>query len=218
MSLPNTDTDTSTAPPIDESKFSPEQRLSLEQARAENTASQLELAKLQQRGREAEAEHTALLKSQAMRDGIEASSVKFYDVGLASMLAEKDYDLRFSEDGATGLLDGKRVPLAKIYQHIALVAHPTIADQRSTRALKPDADAPASKAKSQMSMQEKMSYIDKFGDAAWAKVPMYPMKTLVVRTREDFMSLPIRQRMDLQAQNGENWLAHLPREPKQRNF
>jgi len=199
-----------------ELQLTPEQTLELEKVRAENAASRLELAKLQEQSAQASAEHAKLRQDEAHRDALLASGVKFYDPELTSRLTA-DFDIRYGDDGtATGVVAGKRVGLDKVYQAIA-AKYPTIADGRTTRGLKAD-DVPTTKARSEMSLQEKMAYVDKHGLEAWERVPAYPMKTVVVKTREDFMSLPIKQRMDLQAEHGEHWLAHLPREPKQRKF
>ena len=195
--------------PIDESKFTAEQQLALAAVRAEAAGYAVEIAKSQERTQQLNAEHAALLKGQAMRDGIEASKVTFHDVGLASMLAEKDYDLRFTEDGATGLLDGKRVPLAKIYQHIALVAHPTIADQRSTKALRAEESTAVKPIMSQMTPAEKVAYLHTHSAEEYGMLQRTATITKNIETMADFSSLPVATRTKLLAEHGLAWLEKL---------
>lgn len=197
-----------------ELQLTPEQALELEKARAENTTSRLELAKLEQRQREVEAEHAELLRGQAHRDAILEAGVKWYESALATKLTA-DFDVRVDAEGkASGLIDGKRVPLAKVYQAIA-AKYPTLADGRSTRGLKETAE-PAPKARSEMSKEEKISYLRTHTAEEFAALPAYPVRTVQVKTREDFLSLPIKQRMALQAEHGEAWLVKLPREPRRK--
>jgi hypothetical protein len=197
---------------IDESKFTPAQQLALEQSRAENEASKVELAKLQQRRHEAEAEHASLLKGQAMRDAVIASGVKFHDDALASTLAES-YDLRFSDTGeGSGVVAGKRVSLDKVYQAIAL-KHPTITDGRSTRGLKAD-DVPTTKARSQMSQAEQIKFINDFSYEEFVKLPAHAVRLKAIECVEDYVGLPVATKTKLLAQNGLAWLEKLPRTKK----
>jgi hypothetical protein len=205
--------------PVDETKFTPEQTLELAKVRNEAAAVQLELAKLEERGREAEAAHAKFMQNQAHKDAITASGVKFYEDGLASKLAE-GYDIRYGSDGeATGVVDGKRVSLDRVYQAIAL-KHPTIADGRSTRGLKGETAEKPIRARSELTQAEKIALLHNPGGAAlWDKMPSFPTRNVPIDelTRADFSRLTVAQRSRISAEKGASfgsWLAALPKEPR----
>jgi hypothetical protein len=197
-----------------ELQLTPEQTLELEKVRAESAAVNLELAKLEQRGREADAEHARLIQGQAHRDALLASGVKFYDPELTTRLTA-DFDVRFADDGtATGVVNGKRVGLDKVYQSIA-AKYPTIADGRSTRGLKATADEPTVKSKADLgTMATKMAFIDEHGIEAFEKLPLHSTRMKPIETMADYASLSVAQKTEIINKHGIEFVQNLARKKR----
>jgi len=188
-----------------------EQAFELERVRLERVQTERELLQAKESHQRAEAEHAELIRAQAHRDAINASGVRFYENAIAEKLTA-EFDVRVDAEGvATGVVDGKRVPLERVYQAVAK-RWPTIADGRSTRNLKPDTGEMKAKSKADFpTMHAKMSFIDEHGLEAWERLPMRSARVVEVRTFSDYVSLPQSAKLELISKHGADWVGRLPR-------
>lgn len=198
-----------------ELQLTPEQALELEKVRAENTASKLELAKLEQQTREATAENQRLVTARTLKDAFQ-NGPKFYENALIENLL---VDIRVDADGkGTAEFKGKRLPIADALAAVA-VAWPTLVSDKRTMP-KSATDAPTTRARSEFTQAEKIALLHSPGGYdVWEKLPTFPTKNVPIDelTRAEFSRLPVAEKMKITASKGDNfgaWLAHLPREPK----
>jgi hypothetical protein len=194
--------------PLDESKLADTQRLELEKVRLERLTAERALIESKERSTQVEAERLKLQAKLAVKDAFEQSPIKFYEDAMIENFARLEFDLRVDDGVATGLLNGKRVPLLAVLEQIAR-DKPYLADGRTTKHLR--TDEPPAKAKSDLSRAEKIAFIEKFGLDAWEKLPMQSVQTKEIRTMQDFSSLPIPMKTALLAKHGLAWLEGLPR-------
>ena len=196
---------------VDESRFTPEQTLELARVRAETAQARALLAELEGKTQEAAAERTALQRREAESDALLACKVSFYNAGeaLQMLTASPASDVRFdpATKTMTAIVGKERVPLSDALRQFAL-DHETLVDGRSLRHLK---TATAPKAKSDMSMRERMAYIDEHGLDAFEKLPLRSVQTREIRTMADYAALPVATKTKLLAAHGPKWLASLPR-------
>jgi hypothetical protein len=186
-----------------------EQQLELARLQADNAATRLELAKMEEGTRAEEAAQRELRQKQAVKGAFEQAGIRFYEPGLVETLIRSQHDLQFSEDGqtATALVKGKRVPLKDAIREIA-VAHDTLVADRRTM---PRTEPEKPKARDQMSQREKIEYLKTHSADEYAALPARAVQMVEIRTMADYSRLPVATRTALLAKHGLQWLERLPR-------
>jgi hypothetical protein len=183
-------------------------QLLLEQARAARAQAEADTLRLQQEIERKKAEGRQIVADQKLRDAALAGP-KFYNVEDALTIARKDHDIRFDGDGeGTGVVDGRRVPLAEVFAAIAL-ENESLVDGRSLRSLKES--QPKVKPRSQMTDAEKIAFINANGLKAFEDLPLRATRTVRIETFQDYLALPMKERAKLAGLNGADWIAKLPR-------
>jgi hypothetical protein len=160
------------------------------------------------------------------RDAQLECGVKLYpNADEAALKLAESHDLRFEDGKMTGVLDGKRVGLGKILQHIAVTHDYLVSDRRTLRGKSAGDSETAEKpmrARSELTQAEKITLLHSPGGYdIWEKMAAFPTKNVPVDqlSRAEFSRLPTATKMGIVAEKGANfetWLAHLPRESKQR--
>jgi hypothetical protein len=196
-----------------------EHRLELQRLQAQNTTAKLEIAKLDAESRNIAQETNKLLQGQATRDAVLESGIKFYPTAddVALHIAEK-HDLRFDEGKLTGVLDGKRISLAKLLQHIAVENDFLVSDRRSLRGKSESAEP--IRARSEFTKEEKIALLGTPGGLdKWEKMAPFATRNVPIDalTRSEFSRLPIETKTRIVGEKGarfETWFAALPKEPR----
>jgi hypothetical protein len=195
---------------LDESKLADTQRLELEKVRLERITAERALLESKERSAQVEAEGRELRAKASIKTAFAESPIKFYEDAMIENFARLEFDLTVDDSGiATGRLDGKRVPLSAVLEQIAK-DRPFLADGRTTRHLRTDA-APPTPAKSDLTMRQRMDYIDAHGLDAFEKLPLRSVQTREIRTMQDYSALPVATKSALLAKHGMKWLASLPK-------
>lgn len=194
--------------------FTPEQQAELEAVRLQRVQAETELIRLQNELSETQRQEREKRQRQVIRDAASATA-KFHDLDIAEHIV-KDYDLVFDEQTgeATGLVDGKRVGLSDIFKKIAL-DHPNLVDGRSLRHLQDAQERQQAEAeiacKAEMSVEQKIAYIDQHGLEKFEALPLRRPRITTVRTFSDYLALPLKDRIKWVEKHGSDASAKLPR-------
>lgn len=199
-------------PHTEQSGLTPEQTLALETARTDRIKAQADLLREQARTGELKATVRANTEASAIKEAISQTGVRFYEDELVIQLAKNQYDIQVDDNGtATGIVSGQRVPLAEAFRDIAK-KHPTLADGRTTKALREPEPEPVVLNRATMTRQEKIEYLKTHSVEEFEALPSRPpMRTVEVKDIETFSTLPMQTRMKLVAEHGPDWVGRLPR-------
>ena len=147
-----------------------EQETTLEKARLERITAERDLLDAEERTRAAEAKRIEALSEQAIKDAAMAGP-KWHEASLVINFAKIQHDIKFDADGVgTGVVNGRRVPLAAVFAAIA-EAHPTLVSDKRT--LPRSAEQPT-KSRSEMTRAERIAFINAHGengDIEYGKLP-----------------------------------------------
>ena len=117
-----------------------------------------------------------------------------------------EYGLEIDGDKASAMHEGKRIPLSRFLEKL-VESKPYLFDHRAVRAIQQrkaaEPERPPVKARSEMSLSEKLSFIEKFGLAEWEKLSPHPVRMVPLDEMDlkTFSKLPVSLKTKLISEN-----------------
>jgi hypothetical protein len=198
------------------SELTPEQQLELETKKVERANAEKAAAEAQERLAERERQERVHREDNVLAEAIRTGPKFHPDRNmLIKLMRDPENGLEFDGDNVTALAGDKRVPLSEFLEFLAL-EKPYLVDGRSLRGLqrKTEPEKPPTKARSEFkTVSQKVEFINRFGEEAWSKLPMYPTKMLPVDELDlaTFRKLPVSLKTQLIAEHGPDFVETLAR-------
>jgi len=192
-----------------ESSNNQEREIELERAKTERLNAERAAVEAQERLGEQQRLERSQQEEKVLRDIINdgpKSHLSPQDL-IKLLRSDGEYGLEVDGDKATAVYEGKKIPLAQFLEKL-VESKPYLFDGRAVRAVQQrkagEQDKSPAKARSEMTMAEKIAFLDQpDGLAKWEKLPAYPTKMVPLSelTLQQFSKLPVSEKTRLISQN-----------------